>query len=178
MKRLTLFALCAAALLTPNTLFAQVPHPSRTKQDALAGHATQTYQRHARENAHLLYYYSQPPQAIPAAEAKVVVNAVEQNLTAADKALAKLKTEHAKKPEVIKLIATIEKHHAKAREACSMASMHCLKDKPDHVGIANCCTAMWDELTAGEKETEKLLKMLKIDKLEPPKAVATQPATK
>jgi hypothetical protein len=178
MKRLTLLAICAAALLVPNTLFAQIPHPSRQKVDALGGHATQTYQRHARENAHILYYYSQVPQAMPAAEAKAVVSAVEQNLTAADKALAKLKTEHAKEADVVKVITTIEKHHAKAREACSMASTHCLKEKPDHGGIANCCTTMWDELTAAEKETEKLLKLLKIEKLEPPKATATAPVAK
>jgi hypothetical protein len=178
MKRLTLIAICAAALLVPNTLFAQVPPPSRTKQDALAGHATQTYQRHARENAHILYYYNQAPQPMPVAEAKAVVATVQQNLTAADKALAKLKAEHAKEPEVMKLITTIEKHHAKAHEACGMASEHCLKEHPDQAGIANCCTAMWTELTAAEKETEKLLKLLKIEKLEPPKATVVTPAGK
>jgi hypothetical protein len=180
MKKLTLIALCAAALLVPSTLFAQIPHPGRSKMndEALAGHATQTYQRHARENAHILYYYSQAPQQMPVAEAKTVVNTVQQNLTAADKALAKLKAEHAKEPEVVKVITAIEKHHAKARTACGMASEHCLKEHPDQTGIANCCTAMWTELTAAEKETEKLLKILKIEKLEPPKAAAAQPAAK
>lgn len=177
MKKLTLVALCAAAFLVPNALFAQIPHPSRTKMDALAGHSTQTYQRHARDNAQILYYYSQAPQQMPVVEAKAVVTTVQQNLTAADKALAKLKADHAKEPEVVKIIMAIEKHHAKAREACGMASEHCLKEHPEQTAVANCCTAMWDELTAAEKETEKLLKLLKLEKLEAPKpATVVQPA--
>lgn len=181
MKTFIIMTVCLTALvLVPAALMAQVPDPSRVKalDQALAGHSAQTYQRHARENAHILYYYSQAPQPMPVAEAKAVVTTVQQNLTAADKALAKLKAEHAKEPEVLKLIATIEKHHAKAHEACGMASEHCLKEHPDQKGIANCCTAMWTELTAAEKETEKLLKLLKFEKLEPPKANAATPAAK
>ncbi len=57
-----------------------------------------------------------------------------------------------------------------------MASEHCAKDHGDQTAIANCCSSMRIELTAAQKETNKLLKMLKLEKLEAPKPVAV-PAT-
>lgn len=78
----------------------------------------------------------------------------------------------------MKQIAEIEKHHKKAHEVCSMASEHCAKDHGDQTAIGNCCSAMWAELTAAQKETEKLLKMLKLEKLEAPKQVTAPAAAK
>src|SRR5436190_2165003 len=105
MRTITQLTICLTALfLIPSALLAQVPDPSRNKamDQALAGHAHQTYQGHARDNAQILYYYSQSQQPIPQAEAKALVTSVQTNLTASDKALAKLKAEHAKEPEVVK----------------------------------------------------------------------------
>lgn len=181
MKTFTKLMVCLTALvLIPSALMAQVPDPSRVKalDQALAGHAHQTYQRHARDNSQILYYYSQSQQPIPRTEAQAIVTSVQRDLTASDKALAKLKAEHAKEPEVVKQIAEIEKHHKKAHEVCSMASEHCAKDHGDQTAIGNCCSAMWAELTAAQKETEKLLKMLKLEKLEAPKQVTAPAAAK
>ena len=117
----------------------------------------------------MLYQYAQPQSPVTKQEAKELVTGIKKDLTAADKALAKLKAEHAKEPEVVKLITVIEKHHAKAHEVCGMAEEHCLKEHGDHVAIADCCSDMWAEIDAAQVETNKLLKMLKIEKLPIPK---------
>ncbi len=143
----------------------------RKIRDGGAAHGVQMYQRHAQDRSQVLYYYSQAQQPIPKAEAKELVTGIKSDLTAADKALAKLKAEHAKEPDVVKLIASIEKHQAKAREICGMAEEQCLKEHGDHVVIGDCCSEMWHELDHARDDTAKLLKMLKIEKLDPPKKV-------
>ena len=126
----------------------------------------------------MLYQYVQPQSPVTKAEAKELVTGIRKDLTEADKALAKLKADHAKEPEVVKQIALIEKHHAKAHEVCGMAEEQCLKEHGDHVAIAECCTDMWTEIDAAQVETQKLLKMLKIEKLPiPQKKVADKKAT-
>lgn len=138
----------------------------------IRGNEVQTYQQHAQDRAQTLYYYYQQPQPkISKQEAKEMVGAIRKDLTASDKALAKLKADNAKNKEVVKQIELIEKHHAKAHEVCGMAEEECTKEHGDHVVCADCCSQMWHELDAAKAETQKLLKMLKIDKLEPPKKV-------
>lgn len=146
-------------------------------RDGGMAHGVQMYQRHAQDRSQVLYYYSQSQQPIPKVEAKELVTGIKTDLTAADKALAKLKAEHAKEPEVVKLITSIEKHHAKAHEVCGRAEELCLKERIDHVVIGDCCSEMWQEVDAARAETAKLLKMLKIEKLEPPKNVTAKKAT-
>ena len=83
--------------------------------------------------------------------------------------MAKLKANHAKEPEVVKLIDNISKHHAKAHEVCGMLEEECVKEHGDHNVCAQCCADMWSELDAAKADTEKLFKMLNIKELEPPK---------
>jgi hypothetical protein len=168
-----LMSLLAAGMLMVSTLaVAQIRDAgSKIRGDAMQGHEAVTYQRHAQDRSQILYHYSHTQQPIPKQEAKELVGGIKSDLAAADKALAKLKTEHAKEPEVVKLIETIEKQHAKAHQVCGMAEEQCLKEHGDHVVIANCCTEMWQELDAAQANTQKLLKLLKIEKLETPKKV-------
>ena len=130
----------AFMFLVVSSVFAQ-NEPSldagRKIRDGGAAHGVQMYQQHAQNRSQVIYYYSQAKQPVPKAEAKELITGVKTDLAAADKALAKLKTEHAKEPEVVKLITSIEKHHAKAHEVCGMAEEHCLKEHGDHVAIAN-----------------------------------------
>ncbi len=148
-------------------------------RDGGVAHGVQMYQRHAQDRSQVLYYYSESQQPVPKAEAKELVTGIRKDLTAADKALAKLKTEHAKEPEVVKLITAIEKHHAKAHAVCNMAEEQCLKEHGDHVAICDCCSEMWHEIDHARTETANLLKLLKIENLVPPKKVVTaKPATK
>ena len=145
----------------------------------MQGHEHAAYQRLGQERAQILYNYSQSQQPIPMAEAKELVAGIKKDLTASDAASAKIKAQHSKEPEVIKRIALIEKHHAKAHEVCGMAEEACLKEHGDHVTIGNCCSDMWHEIDAAQVETQKLLKMLKIEKPEPPMKVdATKSAAK
>ena len=171
LKSLGLTALCV--VVTSQFVAAQQFNPGRVKAlgEAMAGHELDSYQRLGQQRAQTLYYYAQTQEPIPMAQAKELVGGIKKDLEASDTALAKLKTAHAKEPEVVKLIETIEKHHAKAHEVCGMAEEACLKEHGDHVVIGNCCSEMWHEIDAAQMETKKLLKMLKIEKLEPPKKV-------
>lgn len=172
-KNVALAGLCL--ICTSQLALAQIRDAgSKIRDEAIGGHEVQTYQRHAQDRSQILYYYSQSQKPIPKEQAKELVSGVRKDLTASDKALAKIKAEHAKEPEVLKQIALIEKHHAKAHEVCGMAEEQCLKEHGDHVVIGNCCSEMWHELDAAQAETKKLLKMLKIETLEPPKKAAAK----
>lgn len=172
----SVFSLCV--VLMSQVVFAQADAGAKIRGDAWNGGRVQTYQRHAQDRSWMLYQYVQPQSPVTKAEAKELVTGIRKDLTEADKALAKLKADHAKEPEVVKQIALIEKHHAKAHEVCGMAEEQCLKEHGDHVAIAECCTDMWAEIDAAQVETQKLLKMLKIEKLPiPQKKVADKKAT-
>lgn len=170
-KQFVVTALCV--VIASQIIIAQQFNPGRVKTlgEAMQGHELDAYQRLGQQRAQTLYYYAQTKEPIPMTEAKELVAGIKKDLAAADTALAKLKTAHAKEPEVVKLIEVIEKHHKKAHEICSMAEDACSKEHGDHVVIGNCCSEMWYELDTAQVETRKLLKMLKIEKLEPPKKV-------
>jgi hypothetical protein len=149
-------------------VFAQNDAGAKIRGDAWNGHQVRTYQQHAQDRSQMLFFYSQSKEAVPKHEAKELVGGIKKDLTAADKPLAKLKADHAKEPEILKQIALIEKHQAKAHEVCGMAEEQCAKEHGDHVVVCDCCAEMWSELDAAKAETQKLLKMLKIDKLPTP----------
>ncbi len=163
----SLFALCLA--LMSQAAFAQNDAGAKIRGDAWNGGLVRTYQRHAQDRSQMLFYYSQSKEPLPKQEAKDLVAGIQKDLTEAEKALAKLKADHAKKPDVVKQIVLIEKHHARASEVCGMAAEQCAKEHVDHVMVCDCCADMWNELDAAQIETQKLLKMLKIDKLPIPK---------
>lgn len=170
----SLLALCFA-LMTQGA-FGQADAGAKIRGDAWNGGQVQTYQRHAQDRAQMLFYYSQSKEPLAKQDAKDLVSGIEKDITAAEKALAKLKADHAKEPEVVKQIALIEKHHAKAKEVCGMAAEQCAKEHGDHVMLCDCCAEMWHELDAAQVETNKLLKMLKIEKLPVPKKAEAKKA--
>lgn len=163
-------------LLTAQLALSQQFNPARNKAlgEALNGHEHRTYQNLAQQRSNVLYYYAQSQDPIPMPEAQQLVTGIKKDLTASDAALAKLKAAHSKEPEVIKLIDSIEKHHKKAHEVCGMAEAACMKEHGDHVVIGDCCSQMWHEIDAARTDTEKLLKLLKIEKLDPPKKVESK----
>lgn len=170
-------SLAVMVLLAPSA-FAQNAgnlNAGRKIQDGAVAHGVrgvQMYQRHAQDRSQYLYYQTQAPQPIQKAEAADLVTSIKKDLTAADKSLAKIKAEHAKEPDVLKLIASIEKHHAKVLEACAAAEEHAKQEKHDHALIGDFSSEMWHELEAGSAETTKLMKLLKIEKLDAPKKPA------
>ena len=169
-----MLALCLASM--SQVAFAQNDAGAKIRGDAWNGGRVQTYQRHAQDQSQMLYQYAQPQSPVSKQEAKELVTGIRKNLTEADKALATLKKDHAKEPEIVKQIALIEKHHAKAHEVCGMAEEHCLKEHGDLVAIADCCADMWHEIDHAQVETQKLLKMLKIEKLPIPKKATDKKA--
>ncbi|MFM9962581.1 MAG: hypothetical protein ACKV2Q_15320 [Planctomycetaceae bacterium] len=169
MKTLQTLSVCLLTLAVGSIGFAQNDAGAKIRGDAWNGGRVQTYQRHAQDRSQMLYQYTQPQSPVTKAEAKELVTGIKKDLTEADKALAKLKADHAKEPEIVKQITLIEKHHAKAQEVCGMAEEQCLKEHGDHVAIADCCADMWHEIDHAQVETQKLLKMLKIEKLPIPK---------
>lgn len=175
LKLSSLLTLCFG--LMSQVVFAQADAGAKIRGDAWNGGQVRTYQRHAQDRSQMLFYYSQSQQPLPKQEAKDLVAGIEKDLTAAEKALAKLKVDHAKEPEVVKLITVIEKHHARAKEVCGMAAEQCAKEHGDHVVICDCCADMWTELDAAQVETKKLLKMLKIEELPIPKKAADKKVT-
>lgn len=175
MQRLNRIAIVTACALTLGPVaFAQIRDAgSKIRDEAVQGHEARTYQRHAQDRAQILYYqYAQPQPQVTRQQATETVAAIRKDIKAADTALAKLKAAHAKEPEVVKQIEAIEKHQAKAHEVCSMTEKECAKEHGDHAFCAACCSQMWHELDAAQSETQKLLKMLKLEKLEPPKQAA------
>lgn len=171
----SLLGLCF--VLMSQIVFAQLDAGAKIRGDAWNGGRVQTYQRHAQDRSQLLFYYSQSKEPLPKQEAKDLVAGIQKDLSEAEKALAKLKADHAKEPEVVKQIALIEKHHAKAKEVCGMAAEQCEKEHGDHVVVCDCCADMWNEMDAAQVETQKLLKMLKIEKLPIPKKAAEKKVT-
>lgn len=171
----SLLGLCFA--LMSQVAFAQPDAGAKIRGDAWNGGRVQTFQRHAQDRSQLLFYYSQTKQPLPKQEAKELVTGIQKDLSEAEKALAKLKADHAKEPEVVKQIVLIEKHHAKAKEVCAMAAEQCEKEHGDHVVVCDCCAEMWNEMDAAQAETQKLLKMLKIEKLPIPQKATDKKAT-
>ena len=174
LKLSSLLALCF--VLMSQVAFAQKDAGAKIRGDAWSGNEVRTYQQHAQDRSQMLFYYSQSKEPLPKQEAKELVGGIQKDLTAAEKALAKLKADHAKEPEVVKQIALIEKHHARAKEVCGMAAEQCEKEHGDHVVVCDCCADMWHELDAAQVETSKLLKMLKIEKLPVPKKATEKKA--
>jgi len=175
----TAMSLMVAGLVC-QVVMAQVPDAAWKVRTAagLPAHEAQTYQRSARDRAQIIYYYQQAEVKLPKAQLKEQVAAVRRDLSAADKALESLKTQHSKEPDVVKLISSIEEHHKKAHEHCGMSEELCKKEHDDHAVMADCCSGMWHELDAAQAETEKLMKSLKIDKLQPPKKTEAKPPAK
>ena len=174
MKTLTCVALVGVIVVLPGSALFAKDEPYLRADHKLLGHQTQTSQQHAQHQAQTLYYYSQSQQPVPKQEAKDLIAGIRRDLEASQRTLAALKAEYAKHKEAIDLFESIKKHHANANELCGMAEEECGKADQDKVAIGDCCSEMWHELDAAGKETQKLLEMLKIEKLAPPKKPAAK----
>ncbi len=177
MKTLKTLALFASAMLLTGAAGFAKDEPYLRADHKMLGHQVESSQRHAQEQAQTLYYYSQSQQPVQKQQAMEMVEAVRRDLATANKALETLKAEVAKNKEAVDLIESIKKHHARAHEQCGMAEEACTKEPGDQVTIGDCCSEMYHELDAAKAETQKLLKTLKIEKLEPPKKVTAKPGS-
>ena len=174
---------CAGLFVSTTAALAQQDQPYFHAGWKMLGAEAVTHQNSAQGQAQQLYHYNQiPPKATVAKSpehAKKLVAGIKKDLDASSAALDKLKAENANNKEAVALIESIKKHHAKAHEHCGMAEEACAKH---HVGedavLGDCCSDMYHEIDAAKADTQKLLKLLKIDKLEVPKKGAAPAAKK
>lgn len=122
-----------------------------------------TYQRHARDYSQMLYYQGTSQAGLKPAQAQQYVGAIKKNVELSSKELKAIQAAHPNDARVKELVAKIEEHHAKAAKQCDMINEESQKSKLDNVKICDCCVDIDDELKAAEKETEALLKHLKLD---------------
>ena len=178
MRNLNALALFGSVLFMSASVFAK-DEPYLSAGHKMLGHQAQSYQQHAQDRVQTLYSYGPSKQSVPKAEAKELVDGIRKDLKASQTALAKLQAEFSKNKEAIALIDSIKKHHAKVEENCGMAEEACMKQDQDEAMIGDCCSVMYHELEAAKADTQKLLKLLNIEKPEPPKkSAAKSPTTK
>lgn len=172
MKTMNAAIVIGAALLMSGTVaLAQQDQPYFHAGWKMLGAQAFQGQQHAQDRTQQLYYYNQIPKTVPKSkdDAKEIVAGIKKDLTDSNKALDKLKAEVAKNKEAVDLIESIKKHNAKVHEHCGMAEEALMKHEGESTELADCCADMYNELDAAKADTTKLLKLLKIDKLEPPK---------
>lgn len=132
----------------------------------ISGGRVRSNQRHAQEEALELLHLSQINRPVQKEEFIDFYNTIKRDLTASDKSLAKLEGESRKVKEASDLVASIKKHHAKVIEQCDQAEKKAEADK-EFVGKSS--TEIYFELEAAQADTQKLLAVLKVESLEPPK---------
>lgn len=136
--------------------------------DAFRGREAEIYQRHARDYSQMLYYSGRSEVPVDPQVAKQHVAGIRKNVEAANKALDSLKGSNAGKPAVGKAIDKIKDRHKKVIAKCDELDAHIAKADKDMTAMCDCCAEVTDELDAAAKETEALLKELKLNELPKP----------
>ena len=104
------------------------------------------------------------------------MTAVRQNLDTCQKAIGELKKTNPENKEALAAIEKIEVIHKKVLGHCDQMDKQLKDGKGDSTEISACCADMHTDLDAADAEMNKLMKALKIEKLEPP-TKAAKPAT-
>jgi hypothetical protein len=132
--------------------------------------------RHARDQARTTFHAAQAPRPVPRVEVKDATVAIRRDLEASNKSLAKLEAdftklqaENAELKDAVALLASMRKHNAKVLEQCDMCDKATDNPDGDNEAVADCCAEIYAELEEEEADIDKLLKLLKIDELPPPK---------
>ncbi len=136
------------------------------------------YQNHARDYSHMLYYYGNSQAGLKPAQAQQYVGEIKKNVDLCNKELKTLQAAHANDAQVKQSIAKIEQHHAKVVEHCDMIHAEGEKANVANVAICDGCVDIDTELKAAQKETEALLKHLKVDNVPVMRKSTDKPAAK
>ncbi|MDX1967067.1 MAG: hypothetical protein SFV23_07855 [Planctomycetaceae bacterium] len=134
---------------------------------------TQGWQKNAQHQARSLYYYGQTPQPISPPQAKEHATAVRESIVASQKSLGELKKSNPDNKEAQAAIAKIGEIHAKVLGHCDMLDKSL--GKTDTAEMCACCADIHHDLEGADAEMTKLMKALKIEKLDLPKR-DSQPA--
>lgn len=179
MKMLTQLSLAVLVGLTLiGNAVAQNDAGSKARGDVYNFWGSKSRQNHAQDHARSLYFYGQTQQVVGQPQAKPVITPVQaqqhvigvrENLAASQKGLGELKKSNAENKEALAAIAKIEAIHKKVMGHCEMLDKELGKEKTDGATICDCCLDMHADLDAADAEMTKLMKALKIEKLDLPK---------
>ena len=176
----TLFAaLLSSAVLAMSAHFAEAQTPTnaalkarakmqeRHKQTGSIGGGYRpwsawTYQQSARTHTQALSAYGQNCQQLPAATAREHLSAIQQNVAATRKEIAKLGDEAAKEAEVQQKVVALQKHLEECEKLCGMMTKTITDDGVETVQMCAHCSGLEAKLKAAEAEHQALLKELGI----------------
>lgn len=176
----TLFAaLLSSAVLAMSAHFAEAQTPTnaalkarakmqeRHKQTGSIGGGYRpwsawTYQQSARTHTQALSAYGQNCQQLPAATAREHLSAIQQNVAATRKEIAKLGDEAAKEAEVQQKVVALQKHLEECEKLCGMMTKTITEDGVETVQMCAHCSGLEAKLKAAEAEHQALLKELGI----------------
>jgi hypothetical protein len=156
------------ALVTLPALAQQFRADGKISGDAFRGHQARTYQQHARDYSQMLYYSGRCEQPLEQQAAKQHVAGIRKNVDAAGKALDGIKEANAGKPAVAKAVDKIKERHKKVIAKCDELDAHVAKADKDTTVLCDCCLDATEELDGAVKETDALLKELKVNELPKP----------
>ncbi len=179
MKMLTQLSLAVLLGFTlVGNAVAQNDAGSKARGDIYNFWGSKSRQTHAQDHSRSLYYYGQTQQVVGQPQAQPVITPVQaqqhvvgvrENLAASQKGLGELKKSNADNKEALAAIAKIEAIHKKVMGHCEMLDKELGKEKTDGATICDCCLDMHADLDAADAEMTKLMKALKIEKLDLPK---------
>jgi hypothetical protein len=162
---LSTFAILVLATAAHSQAFLKADHK-------MSGNRVRSNERHARSQAQTLYHVTQAPRPAPKDDVRELVAAIRKDLEASNKALAKLEAEFGKVKEAVALFESIKKHNALVAKDCEMCEKACEKPEVDNEMVAENASEIYYELEEAEADTEKLMKVLKIEELEVPKKLS------
>lgn len=121
-----------------------------------------TYQQSARTHAQALNAYGQNCKQLPAATAREHLSAIQENLAATKKEIAKLGDEATKEAGVHEKVVALQKHLVECEKLCGMMSKTITEDGVEAVQMCAHCSGLEAKLKAAEAEHQALLKELGI----------------
>ncbi len=121
-----------------------------------------TYQQSARTHTQALNAYGQNCKQLPAATAREHLSAIQQNVAATRKEIAKLGEEAAKEAGVHEKVVALQKHLEECEKLCGMISKTITEDGVETVQMCAHCSGLEAKLKAAEAEHHELLKELGI----------------
>lgn len=122
-----------------------------------------TYQQSARTHTQALNAYGQYCKQLPAATAHEHLSAIQQNVAATRKEIAKLGDEAAKEAEVQQRVVALQQHLEECEQLCGMMAKTITEDGVETVQMCAHCSGLEAKLKAAEAEHQALLKELGIE---------------
>ncbi|MEZ5940233.1 MAG: hypothetical protein R3C18_02500 [Planctomycetaceae bacterium] len=179
-QRTFVAALLSLAMMVMTTQFAAAQSPTNAALQARAKmqqrhqqtgsigggyrpYSAWTYQNSAQSHAQALNSYGQNCQQLPAATAREHLTAIQQNVAATRKEIAKLGEEASKEAEVREQVVALEKHLAECEKLCGMMEKTITDDGVETVQMCAHCTGLEAKLKAAGVEHQALLKKLGIE---------------